>query len=100
MSAECCFKNGIGADVTIESDLRPDALLFGETQSRVIITAEPHNKEKVWEIYGRFGVPIRLIGSTGGKQLKINGMIDWKVSDLRDIYENAIPAYMGIVSGG
>jgi phosphoribosylformylglycinamidine synthase len=98
--AECCFVNGIGADVTIESDIRPDSLLFGETQSRVIFTAEQHNKEKVWEIYGRFGVPVRLIGQTGGKQLKINGLIDMPVKDLRDIYENAIPVYMGVVAGG
>ncbi|UCE65333.1 MAG: phosphoribosylformylglycinamidine synthase subunit PurL [Candidatus Zixiibacteriota bacterium] len=98
--AECCFKNGIGADVTIESDIRPDALLFGETQSRAIFTADPNDKEKVWEIYGRFGVPVKLIGHTGGKLLKINNLIDLPVADLRDIYENAIPSYMGVVAGG
>jgi phosphoribosylformylglycinamidine synthase len=98
--AECCFKNGIGADVTIESEIRPDSLLFGETQSRVIFTADPKDKERVWEIYGRFGVPVRLIGKTGGKLLKINNLTDLPVVDLRDIYENAIPSYMGVVSGG
>jgi phosphoribosylformylglycinamidine synthase II len=98
--AECCFRNGIGADVTIESDIRPDSLLFGETQSRVIFTADPQNKEKIWEIYGRFGVPVRLIGHTGGELLKINSLIDLPVIDLRDIYENAIPSYMGVVAGG
>jgi phosphoribosylformylglycinamidine synthase len=98
--AECCFVNGIGADVTIEADIRADALLFGETQSRVIFTADPQNKEKVWEIYGRFGVPVRLIGHTGGKLLKINNLVDLPVADLRDIFENAIPSYMGVVAGG
>jgi phosphoribosylformylglycinamidine synthase len=98
--AECCFSSGIGADVTIESDIRSDALLFGESQSRVIFTALPENKEKIWEIYGRFGVPVRMIGTTGGKLLKINDLINAEVKELRDIYENAIPSYMGTVSEG
>jgi phosphoribosylformylglycinamidine synthase len=98
--AECCFKNSIGAGVTIESDIRADALLFGETQSRVMFTAESKDKERVWEIYGRFGVPVRLIGKTGGKLLKINNLTDMPIVELRDIYENAIPSYMSVVSGG
>jgi phosphoribosylformylglycinamidine synthase len=98
--AECCFKSGIGAEVTIESEIRKDALFFGETQSRIIFTADQRNKEKVWEIYGRFGVPVRLIGRTGGNLLKINNLIEMPVIDLRDIYEGAIPSYMGVVGGG
>ncbi|MEE9555273.1 MAG: phosphoribosylformylglycinamidine synthase subunit PurL, partial [candidate division Zixibacteria bacterium] len=39
--AECCFANGIGARIDLDSEIRPDALLFGETQSRVIFTSKP-----------------------------------------------------------
>jgi phosphoribosylformylglycinamidine synthase len=117
--AECCFANGIGAIVTIDSDIRPDSLLFGETQSRVLFTSLPKHKNRVWEVFGRHGVPVQKIGETGGDSLKIasgigspdkiplrpandspkqTNLIDLRVAKLRDIYEGAIPAYMEQIS--
>ncbi len=117
--AECCFANGIGATVTIDSDIRPDSLLFGETQSRVLFTSLPKHQTKVWQLFGRHGVPVQKIGETGGDSLKIAceigspdkipirpandtpkgaNLIDLPVAKLRDIYEGAIPAYMEHIS--
>ena len=36
--AECSFGSGIGARVTLDSDLRPEFLLFGEAPSRILIS--------------------------------------------------------------
>ncbi len=117
--AECCFANGIGATVTIESNIRLDSLLFGETQSRIIFTAKPDQSEKIWEISARHGITVEKIGLTGGENLKIacsagspdtipirpadiaperTYVIDLPVAKLRDIYEGAIPAYMEHIS--
>ncbi len=96
--AECCFANGIGAQIEIDSDLRPDALLFGETQSRVLFTSKPEHVEKVWELMARHEIPVTKIGVTGGKNLRINRLVDLPVAKLRYIYEGAIPAYMEHVS--
>jgi phosphoribosylformylglycinamidine synthase II len=117
--AECCFANSIGATVTIESRIRPDSLLFGETQSRIIFTARPDQSEKIWEISARHGIPVEKIGITGGENLKIacsigspdtipirpandaprqTILIDLPVAKLNDLYEGTIPAYMEHIS--
>ncbi|MDM7999062.1 MAG: phosphoribosylformylglycinamidine synthase subunit PurL, partial [Dehalococcoidia bacterium] len=45
--AECCIMGGHGAAVTLRDKMRTDALLFGESQSRVIISTAPRNQDKV-----------------------------------------------------
>ncbi len=69
--AECCFTGPrrIGARVRIADPLRPDALLFGESTGRVIVTsAEP---DALLELARERGVPARLVGETGGDRLVI-----------------------------
>jgi len=41
--AECCITGGRGAKVALQEKIRNDALLFGETQSRIIISISPKN---------------------------------------------------------
>ena len=50
---------------------RLDALLFGETQSRVVITSKPLNAVKVVERARLMGVPANRIGTVGGDKLSI-----------------------------
>ena len=51
--------------------LRLDALLFGETQSRVVITCKPLDVVKVVERTKLMGVPAVQIGKVGGDKLAI-----------------------------
>ncbi len=92
--AECCFPNGIGAQLTLDVGIRPDSLLFGETQSRVIFTAAPAGAITIENIAAKYDLPVQKIGTTGGPDLKINELIDMPVAKLRRGYEGAIPAYM------
>ena len=96
--AECCFKNNIGASVDIISSARPDSLLFGETQSRIIISVSPERTEWVGILATKHEISIRKIGVTGGMNLKINDLIDLPVAKLNKIYEEAIPKLMEHVS--
>jgi phosphoribosylformylglycinamidine synthase len=50
---------------------RLDALLFGETQSRVVITCKPLDAVKVVERARLMGVPANRIGTVGGDKLSI-----------------------------
>ncbi len=50
--AECCFKGEAepaGCEIAVEGDIRKDALLFGESQSRIILSATPEDAEKIAE---------------------------------------------------
>ena len=74
--AECCISNNektIGAEIdNLNFNIRADALLFGESQSRVIISSPQESLSKIKEIAGRNKVPFRVIGKTGGDYLRIS----------------------------
>jgi len=76
--AECCFgTGGIGADVSIaradsDGDVEPMiATLFGESASRVIVSAAPDQLSAVLEAAERHGIPAARIGRTGGPSIRI-----------------------------
>jgi phosphoribosylformylglycinamidine synthase len=74
-----------------------DALLFGETQSRVVITCQPLDAVKVVERAKLLGVPAVQIGRVGGDQLAIKagaGEFSVPVTDLHDRWWNAIARAM------
>jgi phosphoribosylformylglycinamidine synthase subunit PurL len=76
---------------------RLDALLFGETQSRVVITCQPFDAVKVIERAKLMGVPAVLIGQVGGDQLAIKtsgGEFGVPVKELHDAWWNAIARAM------
>jgi phosphoribosylformylglycinamidine synthase subunit PurL len=77
--AECCFDTGaIGADVSISrtgisknETLNTAAALFGESSSRVIVSARPGHVATVLERAAAGNVPARVIGRVGGDALRI-----------------------------
>jgi phosphoribosylformylglycinamidine (FGAM) synthase-like enzyme len=77
--------------------LRLDALLFGETQSRVVITCQPLDAVKVVERAKLMGVPAVQIGQVGGDKLAIktaSGEWSAPVTELHDQWWNAIARVM------
>ncbi|HLX95605.1 MAG TPA: phosphoribosylformylglycinamidine synthase subunit PurL, partial [Verrucomicrobiae bacterium] len=76
---------------------RIDALLFGETQSRVVITCNPLDAVKVVERAKLLGVPAVQIGRVGGDQLSIKtaaGELSVPAAELHDRWWNAIARAM------
>jgi len=43
-------------------------------------------------------IPVSIIGKTGGSNLKINDLINCNVTELKDVYESAIPSKMEKIS--
>jgi len=86
--AECCMSNGdaiIGAEIDLSRfGGRLDALLFGETQSRIIVSCAPEHAKKIGGT---------VLGTTGGKALRV-GAVSWDVALLRDAWWNAIARLM------
>jgi phosphoribosylformylglycinamidine synthase subunit PurL len=77
--------------------LRLDALLFGETQSRVVISTKAIDALKVIERAKLVGVPAWRIGTVGGDNLAIKtaaGQFAWPVAELHDLWWNSIARAM------
>jgi len=118
--AECCVSspNLFGADMKLvgnpalrsepsgsktkggEEKMRPDVLLFGESQSRIIITTSEKDLPAVKRIASHHKIPFSEIGRVGGEKLRIshpsgaNPLIDLQVAELADTYERSIERIM------
>jgi phosphoribosylformylglycinamidine synthase len=88
--------SGIGA-LAASPAPRLDGLLFGETQSRVVVSCKPLDAVKVIERAKLLGVPAARIGSVGGDKLVIKtgaGEFSMPAADLHDAWWHAIARAM------
>jgi len=95
--AECCIspEKTIGAKVNIKTDFRQDCLLFGEDQSRILVSVKESNMNKLMELHSDYSsINLEEIGVAGGRALKINNVIDVDVKQLFSSYYNSIESIM------
>lgn len=95
--AECCIsqKKMIGAKVNINTDIRQDCLLFGEDQSRIIVSVKESNTNKLKHLHAVYSsINLLEIGVVGGRALKINDVIDVDVEQLFSSYYTSIESIM------
>ncbi|HEY4417166.1 MAG TPA: phosphoribosylformylglycinamidine synthase subunit PurL [Verrucomicrobiae bacterium] len=88
---------GATIDLSAMKDVRLDALLFGETQSRVVITCKPLDAVKVVERAKLMGVPAVQIGKVGGDKLTVktaSGEFSTPLTELHDPWWNSIARAM------
>ena len=78
--AECCFNPAghVGASVELDigADARPDEALFAESQSRIIVSLDGKDIDALKAVCAELGVPLSIIGTTGGASLKIGSLAD------------------------
>jgi phosphoribosylformylglycinamidine (FGAM) synthase-like enzyme len=103
--AECALVHGVGVQVNLtdaarraEHAPRPDAALFGERQTRVILSASALSMwTKSLRLPTQHGLACYAIGETGGDRLTIrwNGalLVDLPLEQCRAAYEAAIPRW-------
>ena len=100
--AESCFLSQaqIGLSVNLQDKIRPDGVLFGETQSRIVITAKGQNPQKILELAKKRRVPATVIGQTGGKKITITHcdkkLIDIPLDTALNAWRNSIPEIFAI----
>ncbi|MEJ2195271.1 MAG: phosphoribosylformylglycinamidine synthase subunit PurL [Ignavibacteriaceae bacterium] len=95
--AECCIINEdkkIGAEITIPIISRNDFSLFSESQSRIVVSVSPGNKEKFESSLKEFNQPYMYLGKTGGDSLRINDTINVGLDRIAELYYNTIPNIM------
>jgi len=88
---------GAQIDLSQIKDIRLDALLFGETQSRIVISCKALDAVKVVERAKLMGVPAVQIGKVGGDQLTLKtagGEVSAPLTELHDAWWNSIARAM------
>ena len=100
--AESCFSYGgqtLGATLTLESTLRNDTLLFGETQSRIIISFPEERINEIEDLAMAFPVDFSLIGKVGGSHFTVTvneeEVIKQEINILKEIWKTSLGSYAG-----
>jgi phosphoribosylformylglycinamidine synthase len=102
--AECTFDTGgIGCRVDLpgaaghEGEWALLGALFGESAGRVIVSVDPAQREALGQLAKETGVPIKVIGTTGGARLEIsmNGAaaVDCAVAEAEQLWSATLGKY-------
>ncbi len=100
--AEGCFfsRVNMGCRIDLKDDLRLDALLFGEAQSRIVVSVQVSKMKKLLEMAKKRKVPATVIGRTGGKNIQVTWcgkkLISLPVRQAFKAWKDAIPDFFRI----
>ncbi len=88
--AECAIIGNIGASVTESPDAggRWDAAMFGEAQSRILLSVSPDNFDRIKALAYDHDVPLAVIGLVGGDALSFGDNCSVLLSDASDAWKN------------
>ncbi|MFQ5596772.1 MAG: phosphoribosylformylglycinamidine synthase subunit PurL [Nitrospiria bacterium] len=99
--AESCLLSSppLGGMITLQTQtIRMDGYLFGESQSRILVTVKDEYLAQVKNLIQEKALPYTLLGKTGGKGLRIS--IENQVPPLLDVSMEAMrSAYAGGLKG-
>jgi phosphoribosylformylglycinamidine synthase II len=91
--AEACIAGAdepLGAEVEMEAAIRPDAWLFGESQSRIVLSIRRKHVNRIRDLARAADVPVTVLGEVRGRRLRIGTLIDVNVVDLRTAWSQAL----------
>jgi phosphoribosylformylglycinamidine synthase II len=95
--AESCILGNRGAAAILDelADTPADGsrgagILFGEGQSRFLISFAKEATMPLQELAGRHQVPLAGLGMTGGNRIRVDGAFDVTLDQAREAYESAL----------
>lgn len=95
---EAGFPGSLGFAITGPEGLRPDGWLFGEGQSRVIVTV---SKEGVAAFESSLGqLPFRCLGTVTEGDVQVNGAGWGAITHWQSLYDQAIENYLSAEEAG
>ncbi len=91
---ESAMVKGYGFDVTPDAEIRKDAFLFGESQSRVVVTVSPSNEDHFIDFMIENKVPFSALGHVTKSELRIDDNSYGFINDIKRLYDNALENYL------
>jgi len=91
---EMGLPNGLGFDIVTDSEVRPDAFLFGEGQGRVVVTITEDQETGFLDLMRMSKVPFILLGHVTKGKLVVDDEPFGFIEEAREVYEAAIPTAM------
>ena len=88
--AESCVLGNIGFRSDLQLDQDWEAALFGESQSRIIISMSKDKLSKFEALAGQESTPWILLGVVGGNSLKMGTLVDISLEDLDKAWSHSL----------
>ncbi len=92
---ECALPGGLGFDVTSPAEIRSDAFLFGEAQSRVVVSVTPDQETKFLDFMMDSGIHFSALGHVTKEELRIDDVSFGFIADYARDFENALQHLLG-----
>lgn len=92
--AEMGMSSKLGFDIETPLEFRKDAFLFGESQSRVVVTVPERDKDAFLDFVLENKVSAMLLGHVTKGRFTIDGEEFGSVDEVSEIYNNAIGNFM------
>jgi len=89
--AESCLPSGLGfvsRDWRIEGRL--DSALFGEAQSRIVVSVAPKSAWKLERLAARWQIAAKRLGTVGGKRLILGGYVNLSIDEAGEAWWNGL----------
>ena len=95
--AECCITNPdrlLGCKADLKSEIRFDALWFGESQSRVVLSAPKGNLPQLKDLAAAHDVPVAILGEVTSDTFEINDSGALDPAELHERYYTGLSKLM------
>jgi phosphoribosylformylglycinamidine synthase len=91
---ESGMQHQLGFDITSAENVRKDAFLFGEAQSRVIVSCAANNTEVIKTIAEKHGVAFNVLGTVKGNACVVDGKNFGTVAEYTNTYNSKLETIM------
>ena len=88
----------LGVDVELDGTMRPDALLFGESQSRIVLSLKESDWSRLQAIATLHRVPLRRLGRVGGTRFRLRLptlRIDLSITEIEQAWKGGLASALG-----
>ena len=92
--AESAMPRNLGFSIEADRDFRLDAFLFGESQSRVVVSISPDQYKAFGEFIAQQKVFYRLLGTVHETDFHVNGQKILSCETAKPLYDNTLGAMM------
>lgn len=87
---ECALVNDLGFSLMVDDSIRLDAFLFGESQSRVVVSIDPATVDEFEDLMLETKTPMVYLGEVTGGKILVDEEDFGDIEEYKHIYNTAI----------
>lgn len=93
---ESAMHEELGFDISTDESVRKDAFLFGESQSRIVVTVSPEKQDAFIDLLWNENIEFSLLGEVTNSRLNIDHE-DWgAVTEWKQVFDSVIGKMMTV----